>query len=805
MSDDLEKRAAEHFFSLVQLLPDERARRLAAIPNDPPGLIAWIQTLLAAADANRDGFLERPAAGTNFSVSKAAEPDAHAQQTMTPAPEAIGHYKVIRLIAERDFTSVYLCRQEEPIHRVAAVKVLHSPLHRRELLKRFEGERQMVSSFQHPNIAQFYEAGATKSGTVFFSMEFIDGPAVTDFCLERSLPLRDRLQLFLQICEAIEHAHQRGVIHRDLKPANILVQRDDGTGSSRVKVIDFGVAKALNSDSHPNATVAGQLIGTFAYMSPEQLVGQPESVDTRADVFALGLILFEMLTGRAARDTRTVATGEATTNPLSGLAWTLNRRDADLDEDLTRIIVQSTEHHRDARYPSVAELRKDIECFLGNRPIAARRPSIVYRTRKFVQRHRVAVAASVVLLCAAVATVTMIWRARTQRLDLAVQLAEAWFEETRVMQSTIGEASLRGPALQRLSAQVAAFSQIAPEDPRIRSMQASSLTELGYAALDAADLDEAERAFHDALQIRRELAEAQPNSDQAQMQFSLATVRMGDVAGERGDVDGRLGWCLKALEIDEPLLQRNPTDTHALSNLGWSYDRLGNIAISQKNLREAEDYKRRAAEVFDRFAKLGPSAEALRGRATANLSLAEIYNIEERIDDATAHAALALSDARAAEGLSPSDRFVLQVLVYSEFRHADMCRKARKTDASLQVVLDAVKHAELLLSLSPNDPSLRRLLASALLTAGRYALECGRTDLVAPLAERAHQETLRSTNRIKADEHHQHMLEEAKRLIDAVRATPNTDRAGEHSAAISQTSYSPVPDATRAASMMPDR
>ncbi len=775
MNAALESRAAEVFLAIADLPPSDRDRCLASTPDAPQGLIAWVRTLLAASDSNRDGFLERPAVGTGFSVARSIDPDpieTPLPDSAPACPEMIGPYRVVRTIAENDFTSVYLCHQDAPIRRTAAVKVLHSLLHRRGLLQRFEWERQVFASLQHPNIAQFYDAGATESGAVYFSMEFIEGRNITDFCEQRPLSVQDRSRLFLQVCAAVEHAHQHGVIHRDLKPANILVQTD-ADGNGRVKVIDFGVAKTLNAEVSPAATLAGQLIGTFAYMSPEQLVGRPEGVDTRTDVFSLGLVLFEMLTDRAARQIATGTIGDAGNNRPTGPAWTGPPLDAALDsaldEDLARIIAKATRHAREARYASVAEFRGDIERFLSNRPIAARPPSIAYRTRKFVRRHRAGVAAGVLLLCAAAATLVVVWHARTQRLDLAVQLAEAWFEETRVMQSTIGEASLRGPALKRLSAQVDAFSQIAPEDPRIRAMQASALTELGYVAIDAHDLDAADRAFAQALHIRTALADDNPRDNNAQMQLSLATVRIGDVAGERGDVAGRLKWSLRAMRIDESLLERIPTNTHALSNLGWSYDRLGNMALQLNDLARAEGYKLRAAEVFDRFARLGPSAEALRGRATARLSLAEIYDLWKRIPEASEQARLAMQDAKAAAELSPADRFVLQVLVYSEFRCAVYSRLAHRPSLTLQTSLDAVDHAELLLSIAPKDPAFQRLLGHALLDAARHASEAGRSELVVPLAERARKATNLSLEYGPADEEHLKMLDEAKHLIEAAQ------------------------------------
>lgn len=343
-------------------------------------------------------------------------------------PYSIGPYKLLERIGEGGMGEVFLAEQEEPVRRRVALKLIKPGMDTREVIARFEAERQALALMNHSNIARVYDAGTTDRGRPYFVMEYIPGLAVDDYCDQERLSTVERLDLFKQICAGVQHAHQKGVLHRDIKPSNIIVTSRDGTPVP--KIIDFGVAKALDHRLTEKTlfTKQGQLIGTPAYMSPEQAEFRGLEVDTRSDVYSLGVLLYELLVGeppfdlgevkRAALDevvrkiketephkpstklsthrgdSRVVATNRRT-NPS-----TLIRL---IRGDLDWITMKAMEKEIGRRYASVSELASDVDRFLADEPVTAGPPTRVYRMRKFVRKHRGAVAASSAIAVAVVA------------------------------------------------------------------------------------------------------------------------------------------------------------------------------------------------------------------------------------------------------------------------------------------------------------------------------------------------------------------------------------------------------------------
>lgn len=351
-----------------------------------------------------------------FQLAAAASPEV--------SGDVIGCYHLVELLGRGGFGAVWLAEQQEPVKRQVALKIINREGSGEDLVSRFMLERQALALMDHPNIAKVYDAGTTPSGRPFFVMELVRGAPITAFCDEHGLTIRQRLELFINVCHAVQHAHQKGVIHRDLKPSNILVAEHDGQPVA--KIIDFGIAKAADKAGFPEMmveTVAGVFLGTPVYMSPEQ-AAMTGDIDTRSDIYALGVLLYELLTGSLPFDGRTLqAAGfEGMRRMIQELEPPLpSRRLASLNQaevstvvehrssglrrltgevrgDLDWIVMQCLEKDRDRRYESASSLAQDISHFLSQEPVSAAAPSAVYRVRKFLRRNRGVVAATAAMV-----------------------------------------------------------------------------------------------------------------------------------------------------------------------------------------------------------------------------------------------------------------------------------------------------------------------------------------------------------------------------------------------------------------------
>jgi eukaryotic-like serine/threonine-protein kinase len=371
--------------------PDERSLWLRQACGEDALLLGEVESLLACAGANLSNPEARPelenlwdhiagdpdagAAGLNPAVAAGAEAASAPAEVPTALPSTIGRYRILRLLGEGGMGVVYEAEQEQP-RRTVALKVIKSGLGDPKLVRRFEQESLALGRLQHPGIAQIYEAGTAETGfgpQPYFAMEFIRGESLLQYAKAHQLSIRQRLELMAKICEAVHHAHQRGIIHRDLKPGNILV---DETGQP--KILDFGVARAINSDAHVSRqTDLGQLVGTLAYMSPEQVLADPLELDTRSDVYALGVVLYELLAGRlpytvSPRLHEAVQTiREEEPRPLS----TFNSA---YRGEIETIVCKALEKDKTRRYASTAELGADIRRYLQDEPIMARPASATY-------------------------------------------------------------------------------------------------------------------------------------------------------------------------------------------------------------------------------------------------------------------------------------------------------------------------------------------------------------------------------------------------------------------------------------------
>lgn len=460
-------RAETLFNSAAQLEPGIRASFLDHACASDHALRARVEELLAAA-ADAGGFLpDRPQHPVRLATQRT--------RPMEPGEclgECVGRYKLLEKLGEGGCGVVYLAQQEEPVRRRVALKVIKLGMDTRQVVARFEAERQALALMDHPNIAKVLDGGTTEHGRPYFVMELVRGVRITDYCDEAQLDTAQRLELFAQVCLAVQHAHQKGIIHRDLKPSNILVTINDGEAVP--KVIDFGIAKATSGQELTDKSVYTafeQFIGTPAYMSPEQALMTSLDIDTRSDVYSLGVLLYELLTGRPPFDPKTLMSagldamrrtireeepprpsavavrelstlgqgtpthaGSSASLPADSMSGDKNRtrRQVRLQEtipllqgDLDWIVMKCLEKDRRRRYDTAAGLAADIRRHLENEPVIARPPSWGYRVRKTVRRNRSAFAtAGVVLVALLLGLGVSAWQA-VQKTQALARMTEA--------------------------------------------------------------------------------------------------------------------------------------------------------------------------------------------------------------------------------------------------------------------------------------------------------------------------------------------------------------------------------------------
>ncbi len=611
MSDDLQT-LEELFQAAADLPPGERAAFL-----DSHGLSAEARARLQA-------LLEQ----YERDESLGAPPGSTAPGPGEEAGSVIGRYKLLQHIGDGGFGSVWMAEQTAPVVRKVALKIIKLGMDTKQVIARFEAERQALAMMDHPNIAKVFDGGTTETGRPYFVMELVRGISITEYCDQNHLDTQDRLQLFIETCNAVQHAHQKGVIHRDIKPSNVMVTLHDGKPVT--KVIDFGIAKAMHTRLTEKTlfTEYRQFIGTPVYMSPEQAEMSGLDIDTRTDIYSLGVLLYELLTGTTPFDLKTLLAegyGEiqriireedppkpsvrVSTLGASSTAAAKQRRvevktlSRLLRGDLDWIVMRALEKERGRRYASASEFADDVGRHLANDPVSASPPSASYRLRKFLIKNRTAVGWASLILLALIAGILGTTLAMIEASRQRDQAIEA--QRTAETQRQVAAQAQEQEALQRQLAVEAAEGQrsaseflqktLALTDPEVAGTPNLSVREL---------LQRASREVNDTF-LGQPSAEAMVRStighayvstgDHPQAEFNLR--RAADLRSETKELDG----------------EQQYRDLWALTKVCFALGRMDAMAVAHRARMAGHDFVRETqpelADLMDRFIRATDEAD----------------------------------------------------------------------------------------------------------------------------------------------------------------------------------------------------
>jgi eukaryotic-like serine/threonine-protein kinase len=595
-SPELFRRARERFEELIEQTEAERQAQLAALAETDPQLAVVVGDLLAA-DGQADGFLDEPAVPTAIKAWLAVNAEEAA------LGQVIGPYRTVALLGRGGMGEVYLAeRADGQFEQRVALKVLRRGMDSDEILRRFLRERQVLARLEHPNIARLLDGGRAPDGRPFIVMERVEGEPITQWCAAHGSSVEERLRLAVTCCEAVELAHRNLIVHRDLKPSNILV-----SGDGQVKLLDFGIAKLLGEDGDETMlTRAGVNVLTPAYAAPEQILGG--AVTTATDVYALGVVLYELLTGALPHDRRATTGVELaakvsreTVERPSSAARKLADSEADKDDreghrrarrlqgDLDTILLKALHRDPARRYASAAALAEDLRRHLDGKPVSARSDTTGYRMAKFVQRHRVSVAAAVLVVLSLVGGLAAaLWQARVargqaRRAEEAQRFLTSVFLEANPDQAKGAQLTARD-LLDRGAARVDDELADQPE------LHAEMLKVLGNVYFQLALYPEALKLHEKALAIRREL------SEEPSWELAESYRRVGSALHKTAE------YAKAKLFLERALAMHEGRDDHLA--VAMTLNDLANRSRAVGELEEAERLLERAAALNARHGDL---------------------------------------------------------------------------------------------------------------------------------------------------------------------------------------------------------
>jgi tetratricopeptide (TPR) repeat protein len=635
MTGDEQDKLGKIFSGALRLDSGQRPAFVRQACGEDEALRAEIETLLAH-EAGLGSFLKRPAIEAVIDEALAGQ--------------MLGRYHLLQKIGEGGMGEVWLAEQKEPVRRRVALKLVKAGMNTREVIARFESERQALALMDHPAIAKVFDAGSTPQGAPYFVMEFVAGVPISAYCDNHRLNTRERLELFMRVCKGVQHAHQKAIIHRDLKPSNILVTELDGRAAP--KIIDFGVAKALAQRLTADTmfTRVGALVGTPEYMSPEQADSSGEDIDTRTDVYSLGIILYELLAGAPPLELRQIAFEEflrrlredeppkpstkirtqdqATSTEVARKRQTEPRALAkQMRGDLDSIALKALEKDRSRRYGSPSDFAADIGRYLKNEPVFAVCPSVAYRARKFAHRHRaalVAVCTFVVVLIVA-AAVSIRQSLRADREAAVAQAVNDFLQNDMLAQTSAyaqsGAGTKPDPDLKVRTALDRAAARIAGKFDRQPEVEAAIRDTIGQTYMDLGLYSEAQKQLKRSYDLhRRDLGAEDPRTLRTMSRLG----RSGYLQGKYAEAEEAATQLDQTLEAQRRVLGPEHRDTlYSMNYLAYAYLIQGKYALAEALLSRTLEIGRRV---------MGPehpdTLDTMRNLALAYFQLGEFAQAE---------------------------------------------------------------------------------------------------------------------------------------------------------------------------------
>jgi len=656
------QKAKEIFISFAGKIPEQEwEARLEQDCEGDEGLKQRVRALLRA-HAEPESFWDSPPPGLTANID---------QPPLDRPGTQIGPYKLLEQIGEGGMGVVFVAVQAPPVERKVALKIIKPGMDTSEVLARFEAERQALALMDHPNIAKVLDGGATAAGRPYFVMELVKGIPITEYCDREKLTTQQRLDLFISLCHGVQHAHQKGVIHRDLKPSNVLVEVHDVTPVP--KIIDFGVAKAVGRHLTEQSLHTGlsQMVGTPLYMSPEQAGQSSLGVDTRSDIYSLGVLLYELLTGHTPFEEETLRTAgpddlrriirevdpprpsaRVSTLQAAELSTISEHRRVEprklsqqLCGDLDWIVMKALEKDRTRRYETASALAADVQRHLVGQPVEACPPSAWYRFTKFARRNRTAFVTSALVALALIAgTGVAVWQAvratRAERRaedrlqfarqavdEMYVQVAEKWLSQQDAMTPL---------QKQFLARALAVYQRLATEendDPEVRFEATKAQMRVGQIQEKLEQYAEAEATFRQALELFQRLLRENPDEPHYRKQFALAQDSLGRLLSVTGQLPEAERQLRQALEIRQALAAQFPGEAEYRENLADCQEDLGQLLRDSGRSREAEATLRQSLVLRESLLTSSPKDPARRVKlALSRSQLAQIVRADKPVE-----------------------------------------------------------------------------------------------------------------------------------------------------------------------------